>query len=308
MPKSYPKDLVSVVLRMPWSNVYAKNSSANIIITGVPGSGKSYVAIQLADVLCRDSSWNPVFDVRSNLALEPMRFRELVARDDPVGRAIVGDEFGLQAAGRKYATQDNIDMSFTFQIMRYNRRFTILTVPDASMIDKHMRITAHLWIHVEGHDDWHSWGRIYLLDQGVSIERSEIYTKKVRFTSKQGNYYVVQKFFCPPPRKALARVYEDMSTTWKKRKELALLASAKAKKQQDVLANMRPQLEEKGIDFISQLVRDGELIPSQGKTIPARMISRRLARELDIHDASVQAAVKQEVDNLIRSGKLAVGD
>ena len=221
MGKVIPKSIAHMVIgQIIWKQVYQYNSSMNIVVVGPPGTGKSELTCQLLDLL--DPRYNPWEDI----AFTDAGFKNIVAKNRPVGRAAQLEEGGVAAAARNWQSESNKETSTLFQIMRHNRGINIVNVPLTAMIDLHVRSVAHMKIVCEGHTQHYSYGRVYLLQADFRTDSGKIFTKIPRFVSKTGQYYKVYDWKALLPRKEIRDVYLERSLKFKKdlEKELARMA------------------------------------------------------------------------------------
>lgn len=302
MAMNYPKDLSSIVMRYGWGQVYRNNSSMNVIITGQPGTGKSWVAQQLLYAWVRDQGYDKIYNPLTHCFFEPWQFKEGVAREEKRGMGINLEEAGVMAMARKWQSKENIDMSVIFQIMREKNRFTVITVPESSMIDLHMRITAHVIIKVKGHDRWHSWGDVCLLDPASKIGDTRIFEKRLRFTSRAGNSYKVIGWWAPAPPKYIQKMYDERATAWKHQKLELIKAEAMATQNAEALEKRESQEFEDLLSRLKVMVETGEV--AVGKD---HKVSRAVAQYKLGVPKSVASKACLVLENDIKTGSVQPG-
>lgn len=123
------------VVRILYNRVWEENKNLIIIILGQTGSGKSWAALHLAELL--DPGFNidrVCFGVKELIALH---------QKSKKGDAIVFDEAGIEAMNRNAMSNLNKAVSKLAQTVRHRNTFIILTLPVLKMTDLHLRELAH---------------------------------------------------------------------------------------------------------------------------------------------------------------------
>jgi len=118
-------------------------------ITGDTGSGKSYTALRIGEIL------DPGFSI-SSVAFDPKEFITLVKNGKkgdnggfiPLtkGSIIIFDEAGVGMAAREWQSIQNKLMGYILQTFRFKNYGVIFTVPDLSFIDVQARKLFHNYI------------------------------------------------------------------------------------------------------------------------------------------------------------------
>lgn len=127
------------------NRIYKKNKNFFMIVVGSTGSGKSYTALRLAELL--DPSFN--IDRCCFKALEFMKkIKELQNLSEKEqekirGKVVLWDEIGTQHNAREFMTISNRAINFFFQTSRYLNLIIIMTVPLLSFIDSATRKLSH---------------------------------------------------------------------------------------------------------------------------------------------------------------------
>jgi len=109
----------------------SRNGNAVIAILGSVGSGKSYFALRLGELL------DPDFSIK-NCSFSPSDFLALV-RSKPLGSVLVMDDAGLTIPARQFMTMSNRFMSMALESCRFKNQVLVLTMPSLAMIDKNAR-------------------------------------------------------------------------------------------------------------------------------------------------------------------------
>jgi len=111
--------------------IYKENSNLNILITGEPGSGKSYAALRIA------CEFDPFFVDDPIIVFSVADYiKEITGDRLKKGRAIIFDEAGVGISKRQWYSVLNQAVNSTFQTMRSMNFLTILTSPFSDFIDK----------------------------------------------------------------------------------------------------------------------------------------------------------------------------
>jgi len=115
-----------------------------IICTGLPGTGKSYCAIRLLEIV------DPNFSADNIVVGDCMGFVDLLekALDGTFsnGSAILFDEAGLGLAARDWSRKQNKLMATCFQLIRKQGLLITFTVPNWLQIDVNNRRLANYWM------------------------------------------------------------------------------------------------------------------------------------------------------------------
>jgi len=131
------------------------------MITGDTGSGKSYTALKIGELLDPDFNAN-------NVAFSPLELIKLIKTAKP-GDVVVMDEAGLQFGARNFMSRSNRVLSGIFQAFRFKQIILIWTLPDLSMIDITARRLLHTYIETLGVDYKHEQTVVKWFD--VKIDR-----------------------------------------------------------------------------------------------------------------------------------------
>lgn len=119
---------------MPFARLN-RNQNWLAILTGEPGTGKSWTAMKIGDDLSKMTGReftvkNIVFEVEDLLKLIQVL---------PPKSVIILDEAGVELAAREFMSARNRAMGKIFQVFRYKQLALIWTLPDLSMIDVQIR-------------------------------------------------------------------------------------------------------------------------------------------------------------------------
>lgn len=119
-----------------YRDVYKKNKNAGIIIIGQTGSGKSYVALRIAQDL------DPTFNIAERVVYSAKDFLNLLANKNlPRGSVIVFDEVAHDegADSRSSLSKNNKIMSYVATTYRNKGLIVIFVLPALTQLDKNLR-------------------------------------------------------------------------------------------------------------------------------------------------------------------------
>lgn len=127
---------------MDWilNQVLRFNRDVRICVTGATGTGKSYLALRLAEALTE--AQGKKFDI-SHVLFRGVNFIKQVS-DSERGDVFVFDESGVSMSSRKSMTKNNILLGATMQTMRFKNNVTIFTLPTLEWLDTTARELFHL--------------------------------------------------------------------------------------------------------------------------------------------------------------------
>lgn len=169
-----------------YKRVYHKKQNALILIVGDVGTGKSTLALRIAEKL------DPTFtkdNIRERVVIQPEQFSELIAKADDdklaAGSVVIIDEAGASAmASRDWYSIGNKMISHILQTFRYRRLILIMTVPNMSFIDVHARKLINFLIETKKIDfnTRKTKARVWKLNFNKISGQSDPY--RIRFTKK----------------------------------------------------------------------------------------------------------------------------
>lgn len=121
-------------VRHIWNMLHHYNYNWLQVITGNPGTGKSYTAMTLGEML------DPNFSI-DKVAFSAKEFIDILNNIKRNGEVVVWDEVGISASlsSRRWFTLSNILIDDVIQTFRYRKICVFLVVPDLSFIDVRAR-------------------------------------------------------------------------------------------------------------------------------------------------------------------------
>ena len=117
-------------------NRLEQNKNALLAVVGETGSGKSYSALRLAELIDDD------FNVSGKVCFRPIEFVKAVQRARK-GAAIVFDEAGVGIPAREWWSIQNRLLDYVIQTFRFKNLCVIFTMPNLNFIDEHARLLFH---------------------------------------------------------------------------------------------------------------------------------------------------------------------
>lgn len=206
MPEEKPSE--PILKQYILERVTKRNKNFVMLFVGPTGSGKSYAALKLAEML------DPTFNI-DRCAFKAKDFmniiNDLVARSEQgeeiKGKVILWDEFGVEHNAREFMTIANRVINYFFQTSRHLNLVVIMTVPLLSFIDSATRKLSHgigQMVGLNSHDKTTT-VKVKMLQ--VDTMTGKEYPKYLRYR-KNNKTYVAKKLRFHLPSKELCKVYE----------------------------------------------------------------------------------------------------
>ncbi len=138
----------SLIVKYIKDRIYNKNKNCVLIFVGATGSGKSYSAGKLGEMLDKTFDVNRV----SFKAIDFMNNINNLVEDKEAhkGKVIMWDELGVEHSAREFMTISNRVMNYFFQTSRHLNLIVIMTVPLLSFIDSNTRKLCHGVFEMKG--------------------------------------------------------------------------------------------------------------------------------------------------------------
>jgi len=198
-----------------WKRMHHKNKMWSAVFCAEPGSGKSWAALSIADLLDRDSDDKPRFTI-DRVAFTPLQFMALVKRDWPKGTVIILDDAGLALCSKDAMTKIVRQLGKVFQSCRYKNLGILLTLPSLSMLESHTRQLLKAYVEPTGIDFERKQTRVKYHVMQTNVKQGKTYfhrpERRERGVSAWGypiiHHYVVDSVLVDVPRKGLTSVYE----------------------------------------------------------------------------------------------------
>lgn len=126
----------SPVFQKMWGRIHRRNMNFMAAICGEVGSGKSYAALSLAEML------DPDFSIEQ-VAFSVEEFVELVNEDYPEGSFIVMEESSVSMNAQTWWDSDQIQVGNILDTWRHQNRGAIFTLPAFGQLQKNARGRMH---------------------------------------------------------------------------------------------------------------------------------------------------------------------
>lgn len=188
--------------------IHNRNKNFVMIFVGATGSGKSYSALRLAEML------DPTFNI-NRVCFKAKDFmnkiNELVERSEKgeqlSGKVVMWDEFGVEHNAREFMTISNRVINYFFQTSRHLNLIVIMTVPLLSFIDSATRKLSHSIAEMQGINSRTKTASVKVKMLQVNTLTSKEYPKYLRYR-KKNKTFVSKRLKFKLPSKELSEPYE----------------------------------------------------------------------------------------------------
>lgn len=185
--------------------IHKRNKNFVMLFVGSTGSGKSYSALRLAEML------DPTFDIE-RVCFKAKDFmnkiNELVESNDKVsGKVVMWDEFGVEHNAREFMTISNRVINYFFQTSRHLNLIVIMTVPLLSFIDSATRKLCHGVAEMQGINSRNKTASVKVKMLQTNVMTGKEYPKYLRYR-KKNKMFVSKKLKFKLPSKELYDEYE----------------------------------------------------------------------------------------------------
>jgi|TARA_Y100000031_G_C8242595_1_gene396442 ABC-type dipeptide/oligopeptide/nickel transport system ATPase component len=217
MEKEEQEKKKPVFIQYVEERVMKKNKNFIILFVGQTGSGKSYSALRLAEML------DPTFTV-DRCCFKAKDFmqtiNDLIKRGEQgeqlKGKVVLWDEFGVEHNAREFMTISNRVINYFFQTSRHLNLVVIMTVPLLSFIDSATRKLIHGIAEMQGINQRDKTATVRIKMNQTNVMTSKEYPKYLRY-NKGGKTYVPKTYKFAMPSEELRVPYEAKRkefTTW----------------------------------------------------------------------------------------------
>src|SRR3989344_3930095 len=188
--------------------VQNKNKNFLMLFVGATGSGKSYSALRLAEML------DNTFDIE-RVCFKAKDFmnciNDLVAHSEKgeviKGKVVMWDEFGVEHNAREFMTISNRVINYFFQTSRHLNLIVIMTVPLLSFIDSSTRKLSHGVAEMQGINSRDKTATVKVKMLQTNVMTGKEYPKYLRY--RKGNKtYASKRLKFKLPSKELLEAYE----------------------------------------------------------------------------------------------------
>lgn len=197
-----------VLIQYVRDRIERRNKNFVMLFVGATGSGKSYSALRLAEML--DSS----FDI-DRCCFKAKDFmntvNSLVERSEQgeeiKGKVVMWDEFGVEHNAREFMTISNRVINYFFQTSRHLNLIVIMTVPLLSFIDSATRKLMHGVAEMQGINTRDKTASVKVKMLQTNVMTGKEYPKYLRYR-KKNRTFVSKKLKFKLPSKELLKAYE----------------------------------------------------------------------------------------------------
>lgn len=202
------------------TRLYQQNKNWLACICGEPGSGKSYAALRLAELISGE---------RLHIVLTAVEFLEVV--NSPKlrrGDTIIFDEAGVGASSREWQSVQNKMLGAVAQTVRHRNTAIILTVPHIGFVDIQMRKLMHAFMQTRYIDFKTGLSYLQTFDIETNPRLDKMYYKYPKFTTADNKVITMTHLALDKPSNDLTMRYEELKTAFTKRLNQQALDSVRA--------------------------------------------------------------------------------
>jgi hypothetical protein len=202
----------------PWISyqirqVMRRNNCINGILTGDPGSGKSFAMLSMAEAICK--ARGEEFKLEGNLFFKAADMMREIKRyyENPgakKGKLWLFDEAGIDANNLNFHDQINRGLNAFFQTARHRNYIFWMTVPHFGFVSKGVRnlMTSHFqangWIPKE------NLTKIVPRVLQYNGNNDKLYRKRILIKDLNGNMGYCNEIQLPSPSKRIVKEYEKL--------------------------------------------------------------------------------------------------
>lgn len=199
-----------LIAQLMHDRVHKHNKNVLAIFVGETGSGKSYMALRLAEILDPDFDINRVcFDTENFLTILKNGIETGTLKK---GSVVLYDEIGISHSNRNFYESVNKALNFVFQGFRRENLITFMTVPKIKFVDLQTRELMHYLITPKKIDKKLSicYGTAYVVEQNPLLFGDEMTVRKMLIDGPDGEgIFSVTQFGLTLPSEKLRLEYEE---------------------------------------------------------------------------------------------------
>jgi len=201
----------SFIYRKVWNDIWRRKKNATFIVTGATGSGKSSVALRMAEDL------DPLGFSVERVVYNTEDFLRLLVEGDSKGKLKIGsclvfDESSHDEAmdSRSSLSKTNKTMASISTIFRAKRIICFFVVPNLNQLDSRVRaisVTALLTMKKIDYEKNKSLADFFWVVQNPKT--GEVYHKRPRLLKENGDWIICDGVWFNRPSKELEKEYES---------------------------------------------------------------------------------------------------
>lgn len=196
----------SMLIRHNWNRINKQNKNWLVIICGETGSGKSYSALRIAEMLDKDFSVERVvFSITEFMTL-------LNSGKLKRGNVIIFDEAGVGIASREWYSARNKMINYVLQTFRHLNLAVIFTTPDFGFVDTQTRKLFHSYIETQRINKEKKAVRVKWFELQKNPRYGKMYFKYPRIRKSGGTFHKINKVYIKKPSRGLVNAYERKRT------------------------------------------------------------------------------------------------
>jgi len=237
-----------VLRKLVWNKMHKYDDNWMASVVGPTGSGKSWAAIRLAEVL------DPDFTV-DQVAFSVEEFMRLVT-DESLGRGsiIVFEEASVEANAQEWWSKSNKVLRQVLDTWRHQNRGAIFTHPSFDQLDKNARGRMSALIQMVEKDEEEGFTRAKYKYCQQNSDTGKIYKKYPRLDGK-----VYRRLQFQPPSEQLRKEYETIKREYTQNLNEELLEELLEEKREEEAEEVTPQQISKTIlekETLDQFIAD----------------------------------------------------
>lgn len=207
---------------MEWihNRIHKHNKNFLCVICGETGSGKSYSALRICELL------DPEFSIEQ-VAFSPQEFMALLNSGKlHKGNFLLVDEAGVTLPSRQWWSFTNRALNYILQTFRRENLGVIFTLPDLSMLDSQARKLFHMYIETERILPEQEQVLVKLFFCQNQPKLGKVYFKYPRLVDDKGQIIRYDGFYIGLPSEKLIKDYEEKKKVFAETLKQDLLAEA----------------------------------------------------------------------------------
>ena len=202
-PLVYKKDDENPWVTYAKQQVYRKNNCINLVVTGEPGSSKSWSLMSYLHAC------DPTFNIDRVFFKGAPFMKFLNGEGLTRGKAVMFDEAGVEMYSLNWQNEINRGLNALFQTMRHKNYIFGMTVPYMSFLSKGVRTLMNTKFQTMGWSTKTGNSKVLPRKLEYNSDKDKIYKKRLIVKTKKGTSYC-DFIELPAPPKELIKDYESM--------------------------------------------------------------------------------------------------